>query len=128
MHFFPMNSIYVSTNVQVFFGCFIIAQGKIFSFLICADGEETKTVRCRICKKCLAIRCENIDYFFANIRNLARALKFPIFFVDSGGFSSGREQILVYYQNCWEICKFFDFFLNRNNHEVPAPSKINIHM
>jgi hypothetical protein len=117
-----MISIYVSKNVQVFFGCFIIAHGKNFSFLICADGEETKLFVV-VFPKMSRDQMRKYGLFFHEYTKFGMCFEIPHFFVDSSGFSSEREQILIIIKMVLEFAKF-DFFLNRYYHEVPVPATI----
>ncbi len=94
------------------FKCFLdvllLQKERFFHFLFVLTGKKRKLSVVAFAKN--ASRSDaKISTIFSRIYEIWQELKFPIFFVDSGGFSSEREQILVYYQNCGEICKILTF-------------------
>jgi hypothetical protein len=64
-----------------------------------------------------------MDYFFTNKRNLAWALKFPIFIFSWTVVDFPRKGNIYIFKIMWEFTKFY-FLFNRNYYEVPAPAKM----
>jgi hypothetical protein len=77
---------------KCFFDVLLLYMETFFSVFIFAGGEETKLFVVAFAKM-PRDQMRKMDYFFANIQNLARALKFPIFIFS--WIVAEREQILI---------------------------------